>query len=49
MGDNELSGGHVEFEMPLGYLACQAVGSMSRKLRDRDTSGEERRIKICHH
>lgn len=42
MRDDELSGGHAEFEMPLGYPACQAVGSMSRKLRDKDTSREEK-------
>lgn len=31
--------------MPLVCPTCQAVGYMSRKLRDSDTSTEERRVK----
>lgn len=43
MGDDELSTGHAEFEMPQGHPTFQSVRHVS------DTSMVEGQLKPCHH
>lgn len=48
-GEDELSAGHLEFEILQGHPTCQVVGYLSRKIRDNGTNTEGRQLKSCHH